>query len=892
MGETVNQARGFPVTNLYLLTAVVVTASLAAHADTKGLNALKSLSVQRGAGGAQVLVEASTAPVYTVFRLNDPDRLVVDVANANTAAIKGHHDGVGPVSGVVASQFSGPSAEVGRILVGLEGASKYDVRAEKSTLVISIEGEGRKAEPRAAAEPAPAAAAVAQAEAAREAPAASAPEKVAHPDGIVASHLDEKPVTRPATRLKSIGYSNHTLRLTTDAEVAKFELIQLENPNRLAVDVYGVKSSAKAPRVSDALVREVRVGPSAEKVRVVIEASGEMPEYKAARRPDGLSVALSPPATIRDATPGEAAVLEIDGKPIAVETKAQPIVEGNAVVKGVEFAEAQNGGRVEVKLQGHTRWKVERPDGKSAVLTLESATIAKAQERTLDTGELSTPVKMVSAFGVPGKNAVRVVVSSAAGLSEKVRETPQGLTWQLGSKDEGAETAVSESQTAGFATESSDFASSSAPQRPRYVGKKVSFEFKDIDIHNLLRIIAEISKKNLVVADDVAGRITIRLRNVPWDQALDLILRTKGLGMEDLGNIIRVAPLATLEAEAKARLERTTAARKSAELTLQLVPVNYASATEMATRVKEVLSERGSVSIDTRTNTLIVRDLPQNMGKVRGMVASLDTQTPQVLIEGRIVEANVRYAREIGVQWGGQAMASQTTGNPTGLVFPSSMALTGGVAGNTAGVSSTPNYAVSLPVGAGDGSGGAIGMIFGSAGGASQLNLRLSALEAQGMVKTVSSPKVTTMDNESAKISQGVSIPFSQASAGGTNTSFIEARLSLDVTPHITQDGSVLMQVTAQNNQPDPANTGANGQPAIQRKEANTKVLVKDGDTTVIGGIYIRIGSNNSSGLPVLSKIPVIGFFFRNYRELESKSEMLIFITPRILNRQAVAQTL
>jgi type IV pilus assembly protein PilQ len=237
-------------------------------------------------------------------------------------------------------------------------------------------------------------------------------------------------------------------------------------------------------------------------------------------------------------------------------------------------------------------------------------------------------------------------------------------------------------------------------------------------------------------------------------------------------------------------------------------------------------------------------------------------------------------------------MASQTTGNPTGLVFPSSVALTGAVTGNANGVSSTPNYAVSLPVGAGDGSGGALGMIFGSAGGASQLNLRLSALEAQGMVKTVSSPKVTTMDNESARISQGVSIPFSQASAGGTNTSFIEARLSLDVTPHITQDGAVLMTVAAQNNQPDPANTGANGQPAIQRKEANTKVLVRDGDTTVIGGIYIRIGSNNSSGLPVLSKIPVIGFFFRNYRELESKSEMLIFITPRILNRQAVAQTL
>ncbi len=262
-----------------------------------------------------------------------------------------------------------------------------------------------------------------------------------------------------------------------------------------------------------------------------------------------------------------------------------------------------------------------------------------------------------------------------------------------------------------------------------------------------------------------------------------------------------------------------------------------------------------------------------------------------MLIESRIVEANTRFSREVGVQWGGQALAATSTGNPTGLIFPNSVALTGGVAGgNTAGVSATPSYAVSLPVGAGDGSGGAVGMVFGSAGGALQLNLRLSAMEAQGMVKTVSAPKVTTMDNEQARISQGVSIPFSQTSAAGTNTTFIEARLSLDVTPHITADGSVLMKIRAENSSPDPANTGSNGQPAIQRKEAQTNVLVKDGDTTVIGGIYVRIGSTNQAGLPVLSKIPVLGFFFRNFRELETKSEMLIFITPRILNRQSVAQ--
>jgi type IV pilus assembly protein PilQ len=494
---------------------------------------------------------------------------------------------------------------------------------------------------------------------------------------------------------------------------------------------------------------------------------------------------------------------------------------------------------------------------------------------------------MVSAFAVPGAgNRVRVVVAAQNPISDLVTSSPSGLSWRIANKEAKTESAVSDTRSAGFATEATEFADEGAPQQRRYVGKKVSFEFKDIDIHNLLRIIAEISKKNMVVADDVGGRVTIRLRNVPWDQALELILKSKGLGKQEFGNIVRIAPLATLEAEARANEAIANARKAAAPLSVQLIPVNYATAGDMAQRVREVLTPRGNVAIDARTNTLIVRDLAENMGKVKSLVSVLDTQTPQVLIEGRIVEASATFRRAVGVQWGGQGIASTGTGNPTGLIFPSSVAATGGVSG------APNNYAVSLPVGAGDGSGGAVGLTFGSAGNAVQLNLRLTALEAQGTVRTVSAPRVTTLDNATARISQGVSIPFSQVSAAGANTAFIEARLQLEVTPHITMDGSVLMNIRAENNQPDPANTGANGQPGIARKEATTNVLVKDGDTTVLGGIYVRTGSASQAGLPILSKIPVIGFFFRNYVELETKQELLIFITPRILNRQSVAQTL
>jgi len=406
-------------------------------------------------------------------------------------------------------------------------------------------------------------------------------------------------------------------------------------------------------------------------------------------------------------------------------------------------------------------------------------------------------------------------------------------------------------------------------------------------------VIAEVAKRNIIVADDVSGRVTVRLRNVPWDQALELILRSKGLGKETFGNIIRVAPLATLEEEATSRQKRKESLQKQEELLVQLIPVNYATAADMAPRVKEMLSERGSVTVDERTNVLIVRDIRAGVQRSRGLVRNLDLPTPQVLIESRIVEASTSFTRSLGVQWGGNSQFAPGTGNATGLIFPNTVVVRGGSAQTgTQGTSSSPNYAVNLPAPVGQGEGGALGFTFGSAGGALALNLRLSAAEGDGTVKTISAPKVATMDNSTARISQGVSIPFSQVSASGVNTTFVEARLSLEVTPHITQDGAILMNINAQNNQPDPSNTGANGQPSIQRKEASTQVLVKDGHTTVIGGIYVRRGSSSSNGVPFFSKIPVLGWLFKNHSETDERQELLIFITPRIINRNQISETI
>lgn len=895
-----------------MVVAVLAVAVLCARAEGAELNTLRDLQVVQTGSGAQVVVSGTRAPTFTVFRLSGPERLVVDLSSADATSIKGHHEGNGPVAGVVASQFSDARASVGRVLVALRQAAQYDVRADGNRVIISIEGgatpaqqatasEPKAAEPEAA-EPKVAEAKVAEAPAAEPkaaAPKAAAPEaaevKVAEapaaarpaaplPENVVAAERDEREVRNPARRITAVSFARDTLHIRTDGEVARYEVLELADPPRLAVDVYGVGLSARVPRVDEGALKDLRAGAHSDKVRLVLDVRDQMPAYRVDRKRGGLQVVLG-------GTVAQAPAQSSEQEPV----RSAPVAATPAVVevKELAFDESESGGRVLVKLSGPTTWKVERPDPRSAVLTLDNVRLPRRLERTLDTSELDTPVKMISTFSVPGEGQrVRVVVAADGALEERVGQVAGGLSWQLGVRGVKTEQVAVSQRAAGFTAEAPTYVAEGAPRQARYRGKKVSFEFKDIDIQNLLRIIAEISKKNIVVADDVTGKVTIRLRNVPWDQALDLILRTKSLGKEELGNIIRVAPLKTLEEEARLRQERKKAQVSQEELLVNLVPVNYAVANELQARVKDVLSDRGTVTVDQRTNVLIIKDVRANVEKARALVRNLDTQTQQVLIESRIVEANTNFSRNLGVQWGGQAIASAATGNPTGLLFPNFAAVGGGVDGTAPGMPAVPNFAVNLPASAGLGQGGAMNFIFGSAGGALNLNLRLSAAETEGSVKTISAPRITTLDNSTARISQGVSIPFSQVSAAGANTTFIEARLQLEVTPHITQDGSILMNISAQNNQPDPSNTGANGQPAIQRKEANTQVLVKDGDTTVIGGIYVRRGSTFSASVPFLSRVPVLGLLFKNYQERDERQELLIFITPRILNRQTITQTL
>jgi type IV pilus assembly protein PilQ len=377
---------------------------------------------------------------------------------------------------------------------------------------------------------------------------------------------------------------------------------------------------------------------------------------------------------------------------------------------------------------------------------------------------------------------------------------------------------------------------------------------------------------------------------VPWEQALDTILKSRNYDKVRTNNIIRIASAEQIQKEKERELAKKKADIEVGETIVRMIGVNYAIAKEIVDQLKPILSPRGSLQVDERTNTIIAQDLRENIERIIELTKRLDRQTPQVLIEARIVEASTNFVQELGIQWGGTGQATTRNGNPTGLVFPGDVIAAGATDDNntvTTGTGNPGRFAVNLPAAIGTGSGAGIGFIFGSAGGSQLLNLRLSALENNGSGRIVSSPRIATLDNRPAKIQQGVDIPVSTVSAAGTNTRFVPANLELDVTPHVTNDGTVLLRIKTSKNEPDFANRGASGDPTIVRKYAETEVMVRDGDTSVIGGIYTRNTSENFSEVPFFSKIPVLGWLFKKKRNSDVRAELLVFITPRIVNREA-----
>lgn len=418
----------------------------------------------------------------------------------------------------------------------------------------------------------------------------------------------------------------------------------------------------------------------------------------------------------------------------------------------------------------------------------------------------------------------------------------------------------------------------SIKKEKKYIGQPISLDFQNADLKSILRLIAEVSGLNVITSSEVEGTVNLRLIEVPWDQVLDLILKNNKLGMEREGNIIRIASLKKLAEEKEAEINAEKAAQKakktkeeSEELIFTTIRISYAELADIKEILEGMKSERGDIKVDDRTKTLIIYEIQSKIDEMKDLIKILDKRTQQVTIQARIVEVNTNFTREFGIQWGGSFAKT------TSKIFPNTIQLTGGPAG------STTNYLVDLPAAVTTGTGGAIGLSLGSLTGAALLDIQLSAMEDSGDGRILSSPKVTTMNHKKATIQSGRSFFIETVSAEGTQTEEKKALIELTVTPHITPDGYIHLEIEAKKDQPDFANLSAGGNPSILRKNVQTEVLVKSGDTTVLGGLYTTTKAKATSGVPFFSKIPVLGWLFKNEQKTADTEELLIFITPTIV---------
>jgi type IV pilus secretin PilQ/predicted competence protein len=418
-------------------------------------------------------------------------------------------------------------------------------------------------------------------------------------------------------------------------------------------------------------------------------------------------------------------------------------------------------------------------------------------------------------------------------------------------------------------------------QQPRFRGTPVSLDFQGADLRAVLRTFAEISGLNIVIDPTINGTVDVSLRDVPWDQALDIILRANKLGYRVDGTVVRIAPLNVLAQEQEEQRKLTEAQALAGDLRVLTVPLSYAKAPDLVPILtRSALSARGEVQVDSRTNTLIVRDLADRLGTAAELVKALDRPQPQVEIEARIVASNREFARAVGVQWGLNGRLDPALGNTTPLAFPNSGSLTGRTGGLQGPVQGDTRADTGINLGV-PAATSAMGIALGSINGALNLDVALSAMESSGRGRVLSSPRVATQNNVEAEMTQGTEIPIQTVANNTVTVSFKPAALTLRVTPQITASNTIIMRVFLENASPD-FSRQVNGIPPIDTQRAQATVLVGDGETTVIGGVYLSREQATEGRVPMLHRIPLLGWLFKRDTLTDVSNELLIFITPRI----------
>jgi type IV pilus assembly protein PilQ len=640
-----------------------------------------------------------------------------------------------------------------------------------------------------------------------------------------------------------------------------FEVQNLENPKRMALDIFDAEflNEKEFQNFKDKKIKKVRTSKHDGYVRIVFDLNQNNTFPKVVQKEKNIEITFEIPKKKKKQ------IEELPWTDVATISDIQYQIVDHQTSKIIVH---MSGDKESVNA---VDFSLDQSNENDWVVECTGSRIPKFLQRILDASSLNTVVNSIASVEEKADPPmVRIHVSLFGKASGKL-EKRRGV-WNVIIKDQRIfEEKGKNVHVSGYY-------------------KNVNVDLREADLLGVIRLISDISGENIITSDSVRGKISMRLNNVPWDKALDAVLKSKGFDRVRDGNIWRVSTIDEITKEKEAEARKKNADQASADMTLHMLPVNYAVAAEVMDQIKPLLSSRGSVQQDVRTNTLILQDLPSRIKEIVSLAKKLDKQTPQVLIEARIVEAQSNHLQDLGVQWGGIGQASANTGNPTGLSFPGDVVAQGAAddaTRNQSGGNTSPSrYAVNLPATVGSGMGGGIGFIFGAANGSQVLNLRLTAMEANGDGRIISSPRVTTLDNKTAKIAQGIDIPISVVSAAGANTRFISANLELEVTPHVTNEGSIMLKIKTSKNEPDFTQRGAAGDPTIVKKFAETEVLVGDGETTVIGGIFTRATTETFAEVPYLSKIPVLGWLFKSRRKEDKRAELLVFISPRIVNRR------
>ena len=652
------------------------------------------------------------------------------------------------------------------------------------------------------------------------------------------------------------------LKLSLSGDIQEPVSFTTDNPARIALTFANTASNVKkkTTNISVGVARSVSAIEASGRTRVVINLVKLVP-YSLTKKGDDLYITLNTGGNSRSTT-------------TAAETPAAVAIEtGQHSINNVDFRRGDKGeARIIITMSDPKTIVDLKEEGGKIVANFLNTTLPENLEQTIDVLDFATPVKQIDSFQ-RGDNVKIVIDPAVLEYEHLAYQTDNVMTIDVRqiSKDKQAEL---------------------KKKKFGYVGEKLSLNFQNIDVRAVLQLIADFTGLNLVTSDTVQGNITLRLKNVPWDQAMDIILKTKGLSKRQTGNVILVAPTEEIAAREKLELESQKQIEELAPLRSEYIQVNYAKATDLAELLKSednsLLSIRGNVTIDERTNTLLVQDTADKLIQIRGLVTTLDIPVRQVLIESRVVVANDDFSKDLGVRFG---ISNRTKNQPTNNTGTQSNSA---VAGNLQGTTDLINFdtltntdglQVNLPAAPTDAVAASIGLAIAKLPFGNLLQLELSALQQEGRGEVISNPRVITANQKEAYIEQGTEIPFLTASANGSTTiTFKKAVLSLRVTPQITPDDRVIMDLTVtQDTIGQFINLLGSSVPSIDTQEVTTQVLVDNGETVVLGGVYRRETRDESQRVPFFGDLPYVGFLFKQSVNVDEKQELLIFVTPKII---------